>query len=299
MKCEPPAEGLHRETYANGKPSQEFTIKNGEQHGLFRDWYENGQLATQGLFKNGRQDGKWSQWNSDGKLLGTDIFKNGTGISRQWHPNGTLSAEISHYRGSMTGPMKFWAPDGMLYGTKFFFEGRPISKKRYLGLCSANPALPPFVDKKETNTFANFARELRKKQRAKAKLGPTAEDLEANARYDDDCAAESRPPWGKEIIAWFTKGKLGGRELGELGRAQALKLAKKLYGLGAVTVWATRIERDVDGFECSRRLIVKLPPDAEKRSRIYKLCSDAARPTQTTGLPAIYTGRQFMSVSLL
>ena len=299
MKYEPPPEGLYRVTYANGKLSREFTIKNGEQHGLSRDWHENGQLAEQGVFKNGRQHGKWSHWNSDGKLLGTDLFENGTGISRQWHANGAISYEVSYYRGEMTGPMKMWAPDGMLYGTKFFFEDRPISKKRYLELCSANPALPRFVDKKETLTLKNFVRALRKKQRAEAKLGPTKEQLEDDARFDEECAAKSKSRKAKEVITWFKMGKRDQRELGEMGRAEALKLARKLYALGAFRVWVTGVERDADGFECSRRLIVKLPADAGERSKIYQLCGDQARPGLATGMPKIRTSRRFMSVSLL
>jgi hypothetical protein len=251
------------------------------------------------VFENGSADGEWSHWNDRGDLLGTDIFKDGSGTSRQWHANGAVSAEITYYRGQMTGPMKYWEQDGMLYGTKFFFEGRPISKKRYLELCNADPKLPRYVDQKKTNTFGNYVRQLRKEKRAKAKLGPTEEDLEADARFDEQCVAESKSPGGKEVIVWLESGKRGQRELGELGRTQALKLAKKLYAFGAVKVWAARIEHDEDGFECSRRLIVKLPPNADKRSEIYKLCSDPARPSLATGMPAVRFGRQFMSVSLL
>jgi hypothetical protein len=236
---------------------------------------------------------------ANGDLRTEYALKNGSGKLRQWHANGTLSAEFTYHRGQLTGPMKYWAEDGMLYGTKFFFEDRPISKKRYLELCTANPALPRFIDKKETNTIGNYVRQLRKEKRANAKLGPTKEELEAEAYFDETCIAESKSPDGKEVIAWLEKGKRGQRELGELGRAQSLKLAKKLYALGSMRVWATRIECDKDGFECSRRLILKLPPETDKRSKIYNLCSDPARPSLTTGMPAIRIGRQFMSISLL
>jgi hypothetical protein len=65
------------------------------------------------------------------------------------------------------------------------------------------------------------------------------------------------------------------------------------------SIWATNIERDEDGAQYSRRLIIALPDASPKRSKIYELCADPARPFIGGSAPAIRVGKNFMSVSLM
>jgi hypothetical protein len=237
----------------------------------------------------------------DGKLAEEYTIKNGKqhGIHRRWHENGQLSYEISYYHGEMNGRMRWWAEDGMLYGQRYYFKDRPISKKGYQAKCQTVRGLPRFQDEKTTNTLGNYVRRLRKAKREQAKLGPSAEQIEEERSFDEECNAEAKQRASKELVTWLGKGAKPARELGELSKSEALRLARKLYGLGAVRIWATNVERDEDGGQYSRRLIIALPDASPKRSRIYELCVDPARPFIGGSAPAIRVGRSFMSVSLM
>ena len=252
MKIQIPEDGVHRTTFPNSKPSEEYTIKNGKEHG----------------------------------------------IHRRWHENGQVSYEWSSYHGEMNGRMRWWAEDGMLYGQRYYFDGRPISKKGYQAKCRAIPGLPSFEDEKTTNTLGNYVRRLRRAKREQAKLGPSPERLEERC-FDEECKAEAKQKASKELVSWLRKRARQEKELGELSQSEALRLARKLYSLGAVRIWATKIERDVDGAQYSRRLIIALPNASPKRSKIYELCADPARPFIGGSAPAIRVGKNFMSVLLM
>lgn len=98
---------------------------------------------------------------------------------------------------------------------------------------------------------------------------------------------------------WLTKSAKRPTELGELSRSKSLQLARRLYAMGATKVWATNIERDPDGAEYSKELIIALPEDMSKLGKIYELCSDPARPFIGGSAPAIAKGKKFMSVFLM
>ena len=253
MKFQIPKDGIHRTSFPNGKPSEEYTIKNGKEHGIHRLWHENGQVRY----------------------------------------------EISLYRGKMNGRMRMWAEDGMLYGQRYYFDGRPISKKGCEAKCQTIPGLPRFEDEKTTNTLGNYVRRLRQARKEQVKLGPTTAQLEEERWFDDECKAEAKQRASKELVSWLGKAAKRERELGELSRSEALRLARKLYGLGALRIWATNIERDEDGAQYSRRVIIALPDASRKRSKIYELCADPARPFIGGSVPAIRVGQRFMSVFLM
>jgi hypothetical protein len=96
-----------------------------------------------------------------------------------------------------------------------------------------------------------------------------------------------------------TNGRRLPKELGEMSKRQALQFARKLYSLGAVKAWVTDIERDKDGTEYSRRLIIALSESSTKLGKVYEHCADPARPFIGGSGPAIRTGKEYMSVSLM
>ena len=210
-----------------------------------------------------------------------------------------MSYEWSYYHGELNGRMRFWAEEGMLYGQRYYFNGRPISKKGYLAKCVAIPGLPRFQDEKTANTLGNYVRRLRRAKREQAKLGPSPEQLEEERGFDEECKAQAKEKASKELVSWLGKGAKQERELGELSKSEAQRFARKLYGLGAVRIWATNIERDEDGAQYSKRLIIALPDAPPKRSKIYELCAHPARPFIGGSAPAIRVGNSFMSVSLM
>jgi len=299
MKIPIPEDGVHRIAFPDGKPEEEYTIKHGKRHGIYHRWHLNGVLAEESRYWNGLLHGVMREWSSQGRLLGSCKFQNGTGLLRNWYDNGQVRSEWSYFMGEWNGRMRFWAEDGMLYGQKYYFNGRPISKKGYLAKCGAIPGLPRFQDEKTANTLGNYVMRLRRTKRAQAKLGPSPEQLEEERSFDEECKAEAKQKASKELVSWLGKGAKQERELGELFKSEALRLARKLYGLGAVRIWATNIERDKDGTQYSRRLIIALPDAAPKRSRIFELCADPARPFIGGSGPAIRGGKNFMSVSLM
>jgi hypothetical protein len=249
--------------------------------GVHRTTFPNGKVSEEYTIKNGKEHG----------------------MHRRWFENGQLNCEVSYYKGAWNGRMRWWAEDGMLYGQRYYFDGRPISKKGYQEKCRTIPGLPRFKDEKITNTVGNYMRQLRKAKReqakTQAKMGPSAEQVEEERWFDEECKAETKQRDSKELVSWLGKGARQERELGELSKSEAMKLARKLYGLGAVRIWAVNIERDEDGAQYSRRLIVALPDDAPRRNKIYELCVDPARPFIGGSTPAIRAGKSFMSVSLM
>jgi hypothetical protein len=299
MRIPIPEDGVHRTAFPDGKPEEEYTIKHGKRHGIYRRWHPTGVLAEESRYRNGLLHGVMRQWTLQGRLLGSSTFQNGTGLLRNWYDNGQLSSELSYFQGEWNGRMRFWAEDGMLYGQKYYFNGRPIPKKGYLAKCGTIPGLPRFQDDKTAHTLGNYVRRLRRAKREQAKLGPTPEQLDEERWFDEECKAEAEHRASKELVSWLGRGAKQHKELGEMSKSEALRLVRKLYGLGAIRVWATNIERDEDGAQYSRSLIVALPNDSEKRTKLYELCADPARPSSDGSAPAIRVGKNFMSVSLM
>ena len=299
MKTQSPKDEIDRSTFPDGKPSSEFTMKKGTRHGIYRLWYENGVLAEEGRYRNGLLHGVIRKWNTKGQLLGTCKFDNGTGMLREWFENGQLRHECSFVQGKLTGRMKIWAEDGMLYGQSYYFNFKPISKKAYLQKCENMPELPRFEEEKTANALGNYMRQLRRAKREQAKSGPTPEELQEQKWFDESCGREAKKKSSKELLAWLAKGNQQERELGEMSKKEALQLARKLYSLGAVKVWVTNIERDEDGAEYSKGLIIALPKVSTNQSKMYELCTDPARPFMGGSGPAIRMGKKYMSVSLM
>ena len=187
----------------------------------------------------------------------------------------------------------------MLYGQRYYFNGLPISKKAYQAKCVGIPGLPRFQDDKTANTLGNYMRRLRREKREQAKLPSSPEQLEEERCFDKDCKAVAKRKASKELVSWLAMGTKQENELGELSKRQAFRLARTLYGLGAVKVWATDIETDEDGGQYSKRLIIALPSAPPKRAKIYELCADPARPFIGGSAPAIAVGKNYMSVSLM
>jgi MORN repeat protein len=248
-----------------------------EKDGLHRKFYPNKKLREEYSVKDGEPHGAF----------------------KKWHDNGHLKSEIPFVHGQMTGRMRIWGRDGMFITQGYYVAGRPISKKKYLELCKDNPSLPVYADEKFTNTLGNYVRRLKRERRQQAKPGPTAEQIQEQQWFDAWCKAEIRRKNSKEVFAWLSRKTRAETEFGEMSKAEALGLARKIYALGAAKIWATNIEMDPDGSQYSRHLVVSLPKDKSRREKIIALCADPARPVMGGSRPATRTGQKFMSVSLL
>jgi len=295
-----PKDGLHRQFFPNGKLSHESSVRDGLSDGLCRNWHENGQIAGEWRYKKGRIHGLCKQWNKHGQLLGTSRFKNGTGIFRKWHDNGQLESEFSYLRGKTTGRMRMWSWNGILMAERWFLDNKPISRKKYKEMCVRDARLPRFDEEQVANTLGNWLRKQRKERREKEKLGLLEEEKRAAQRvFDRDCATKIRQVDSKEIVSWLKRKTKDETVLDEMTTRQSLRLARRLYSLGAIKIWAVDVERDSDGTEYSNHLIIALPDEPKRRGKIYESCANYARPFLVVGSPAIVIGQKYMSVSLL
>src|ERR1041384_2139259 len=93
MKIPIPEDGVHRTTFPDGEPSEEYTIKNGKEHGIHRRWHPNRVLAEERRYRNGLLHGVIREWTPQGRLLGRCKFQNGTGLLRNWYDNGQVRSE--------------------------------------------------------------------------------------------------------------------------------------------------------------------------------------------------------------
>ena len=67
-------DGVHGPSFPNGKPSEEYTFKNGNEHGIHRLWYENGQLKCEISYYRGKMNGRMRIWAEDGMLYGQSYY---------------------------------------------------------------------------------------------------------------------------------------------------------------------------------------------------------------------------------
>lgn len=76
--------------YEEGKPREEYRMKNGQLEGVFKLWNAQGQLVEESDYKNNMLDG----------------------VQKSFYSNGTVKTEISYVNGKKNGPTKNWYQDG-------------------------------------------------------------------------------------------------------------------------------------------------------------------------------------------
>lgn len=213
----------------------------------------------------------------DGRLDCTKP-KNGTGVMQTFQPNGHLSQEVWMQNGQVVGWCKLYDTDGTLLMTKFMYRFKVMSKKQYLKLCDKNPEMPRFDDVKAHSfiTAADLKLE-RQVQKNKAQARLKEDKSESRKKHEEFCQqrlAEGNP---REVVEWLSGEPKGQNTLGELTTNQeSLKLARKLYSIGAVKVFAIEIGKNEQG-ENSGKLVIVLPSDPEARKRIFRWSNKLAR----------------------
>jgi antitoxin component YwqK of YwqJK toxin-antitoxin module len=123
LKKEKFSDGPHKFYHFNGKPSEEFTIKDGNLHGTRRVWFANGQLAD---IKN---------------------FDNGAYIDtcRQYFENGNIKTEDA------------WDHDTLLYYCEYeYYKDGKKKAKRYLEFDRDSLVICPFLKAKTNMPSIDF-----------------------------------------------------------------------------------------------------------------------------------------------
>ncbi len=63
--------------FYDGKPRQEYHLKNGKKDGSAISWYANGRLRMQSSYKDGKRDGRWVKWDKNGQIQFQKVYKDG------------------------------------------------------------------------------------------------------------------------------------------------------------------------------------------------------------------------------
>jgi hypothetical protein len=213
---------------------------------------------------------------SSGRLA-AERPKGGTGIARFFNENGTVKMEGWMQNGVHVGYVKIFDTDGTLLMVKFWNALKYISKKKYQALCDKDPSLPRFEDIDEYNFLAEDLKRERRQEREEAKRIRNQDNSEALQKSEAFCEQVLKRGRTEEAISWLKDKSKGVITLGELQtNKESLKLAQKIYRLGAEKVLAVEIGSDEHG-ENSGKLIIVLPDDPERRKRLFRWSNTTAR----------------------
>jgi|KBSSwiStaDraftv2_1062776.scaffolds.fasta_scaffold378249_1 hypothetical protein len=257
---------IEKRFYPNGQLETEITHFEGlERCWVTRHWHPNGILESEVPVKNGLTEGVARFWNQKGELIGTYEMHDGSGVQKGWHPDGSLMAEISWVNGERTGRQRSYFEGGELAVETYWVRGQQFSKKKYLAACLEDPSLPRY----EATSKAGLPKTKRKRTtRAAVKQG-IKEDFNVDAMLS--------APGTMEVLEWLRSGQPGTRTLGELPSHEAsIEVAKEIYALGAIKVWAVEINKDDPELEGTGKLIVSLPKAPAVRAHVLKWCAEWA-----------------------
>lgn len=232
----------------------------------------------------------------DGKLCLTKP-KNGTGIMQTFQPNGHLHQEVWMQNGQAMGWCKIYDTDGTLLMEKFMHQFKLMSKRQYHKLCDKDPEMPRFDDANEYSFITAEDLKLeRQVQRKKTQAILKQDNTESRKKSEEFCQkrlAEGNP---REVVAWLSGQPKRQNTLGELATNQeSLKLARKLYSIGAVEVLAIEIGIGEQG-ENSGKLVIILPIEPENRKAIFRWSSKSAREQGFD--PDVDIGQKYIFVML-
>lgn len=253
---------IRRSYYEDGTLKFEAEFIGQIPSGKHRRWHPNGVLEFEGSVRNGVYDGICRQWNSKGELLGEYNIIDGTGVERSWSENGQLTGEITFVKSQMTGRFRCWADDGELLVTHFYLRNSKVSKKRYKQACESDPLLPRYTDdnvKSAMDKAIALERMAARKKMTSAKAEALVEDKHAEIA-------------GPDSNLWFSKtDKNCERTIGESrDQAESQLFVQEFIDLGVKRVRIVNIDMYPDGSENANSLILELPKDKRKRSKIFR-----------------------------
>jgi antitoxin component YwqK of YwqJK toxin-antitoxin module len=256
---------LSRRYHANGSIESEaiLTRDRGPIHGFSRRWHPNGVLAQELSFDHGLWDGVQRVWNDKGELVDSFEMKKGTGVLHLWSLDTEFHSEIAMVDGHQTGRQLIYCDGGKTAIETYSINDKKVSKKRYFEACQKDPKLPRY-DWEPPVPRPKVFRAKRRKEPVKV-----SDDLPLSLLAGSDV---------REALTWLTEAREPSRSLGEgTTQGNSLKLVKKLYGLGAVSVNVVEIRGAPNEDQNSGKLVVELPEDAERRKKLLQFSNRRAR----------------------
>jgi hypothetical protein len=264
---------LRRAYYDNGSIESEAILmhERGLADGICRRWHRNGVLAGESSFDRGLCDGVQRIWNANGKLLDAFEMEKGTGVLRLWtldrNSHWSLSGETTMVDGQMTGRHIVYFDEECKTGiATYWIEDKKLSKKRYLEACQKDPKLPRY----ETESPVRRPT-IPRARHPKKPAEPVKVSDELHLRLLNGPAV-------REALRWLEESREPSRSLGEATtQGESLRLVKKLHSLGALAVHAVEIDGAPNDHQNSGKLIIELPPDAERRKTLLAFTNRLAR----------------------
>jgi len=243
----------------------EMTLVDGIPHGVTRRWHPNGVLASEWHMRGGHPEGVGKQWNERGELLGTFEIKEGTGIQREWYADGNLGIETQWLHGKKTGRERAYSVDGEPAVDMYWLDNERVSKKQYVEACERNPELPRYDPERQ----ARKARRTNEVPKQPADRISSSDELELQLLAG---------PAVREALAWLQETRQPSRSLGEAtSQDESIRLVKRLYALGAVTVHAAEIDGATSEDQNTGRVVIELPQEQGARGQVMEYCGELAR----------------------
>ena len=106
---------LVRTYAADGRPWEEYTLRDGRLHGPARTWYEEGGLSELITYRDGERDGPYELYHPEGTLAmaGAYAADEKTGTWRHWYADGQPESQLEYGAdGKLSGTCTFWTSDG-------------------------------------------------------------------------------------------------------------------------------------------------------------------------------------------
>lgn len=261
---------LNRSYYDDGALRYEGELLDGVlPHGVHREWHPNGTLAKETPYNMGIIDGVVKQWDENGELLLQSDIPQGTGVLRTWHADQGFFGEISFVDGKMTGRQHCYFQLGESGAQQYWLENKRVSRKRYLKACEKNSKLPRYDDE-----LPKEKKHLTKRRQSE----PSNSSIRSSQDLDELPLGLLQGKDVKEALSWLADTRELSRSLGEAtDQAESIRLVKKLYRLGAVSVHAVEIDGGPDEDQNSGKVVIELPDVQEQRAKLLKLCGKLAR----------------------
>jgi antitoxin component YwqK of YwqJK toxin-antitoxin module len=258
---------IDRTYHDNGAIATEGMEIDGIPHGIVRHWHPNGVPAMEIPMDHGIIDGVVKQWNEKGELIAVSELNHGTGVLRTLAPEQGIDGEITYVNGKLTGRQISYCA-GELMGVSYWLDDKKVSRKRYLEACKENPALPRYEDD----------RKLGKTWQEKIKKPVLSKPETAQAVSDELPLQLLRGSHVREALAWLEETRQPSRSVGEaIEQEESIRLIKKLYNLGAVSVHAVEIDGGPADDQNTGRLVIEMPREKLARAKLLRFCGTLAR----------------------
>ena len=125
--------------YEEGKPREEFVMKDGKLDGIFKLWDTNGRLIEESEYENNLLNGVQKSFYSNGNVKMEVSYVNGqkSGPTKSWYKNGNQSSETEFLDNKIIGSTSFYQdgsirmketmePSGLML-TEAFYENGQLS----------------------------------------------------------------------------------------------------------------------------------------------------------------------------